>query len=93
MAAFVHLALEGICLSVIVSRRTCRLRRHTVRAFSRNSGEDSEKDQHDERLLVTPAWLATRLEDVSVLDVRGAVRKLGRTFDDEERYFQEVRGM
>ncbi|KAJ8907380.1 hypothetical protein NDN08_007492 [Rhodosorus marinus] len=49
------------------------------------------QDEHDERKLVSPSWLRSRLEEVSVIDVRGQVNKLNRTYDaNGVNYYQKV---
>eukprot|EP00189_Rhodosorus_marinus_P004338 CAMPEP_0113967224 /NCGR_PEP_ID=MMETSP0011_2-20120614/8798_1 /TAXON_ID=101924 /ORGANISM="Rhodosorus marinus" /LENGTH=314 /DNA_ID=CAMNT_0000980057 /DNA_START=93 /DNA_END=1037 /DNA_ORIENTATION=- /assembly_acc=CAM_ASM_000156 len=49
------------------------------------------QDEHDERKLVSPRWLRDRLEEVSVIDIRGQVKKLDRIYDaDGVKYYQQV---
>mmetsp|Transcript_5453 Transcript_5453/g.23164 ORF Transcript_5453/g.23164 Transcript_5453/m.23164 type:complete len:95 (+) Transcript_5453:1577-1861(+) len=82
----------------LIRPRTCRLTfaaPFSLKNMTRSAAKGTvtcglAQDEHDERKLVSPRWLRDRLEEVSVIDIRGQVKKLDRIYDaDGVKYYQQ----
>mmetsp|Transcript_2825 Transcript_2825/g.8625 ORF Transcript_2825/g.8625 Transcript_2825/m.8625 type:complete len:341 (+) Transcript_2825:832-1854(+) len=83
MTSFVNVSLTSK-----LRHQACEMYRGSTACMQRVRTSVNATTEGDK--LITPKWLSSRLEDVTILDVRGKVRKGERCDEKHGRYLQKV---